>query len=96
MLIDIFVNREEYINVHTIKELKDMNFIEDDEERDIDIRNTINQYLIENKMHFIDLKLNKVLLKPISIKLKELYKLSNRKIANYLDVSREKIRIILK
>lgn len=95
-LIDIFVNREEYINVHTIKELKDMNFIEDDEEREIDIRNTINQYLIENKIHFVDLKLNKDLLKPISIKLKELYKLSNRKIAEYLELDKEKIRRILK
>lgn len=96
MLIDIFVNRKEYINVHTIKELKDMNFIEDAEERNIDINNTINQYLIENKIHFVDLKLNKDLLKPISIKLKELYKLSNRKIAEYLELDKEKIRRILK
>lgn len=96
MLIQIFVNKEEYINVHTIKELKDMDFIEDDGEREIDIRNAINQYLLENKIHFVDLKLNKDLLEPITIKLKELYKLSNRKIADYLDVSREKIRRILK
>lgn len=95
-LIDIFVNRKEYINVHTIKELKDMNFLEDEEERNIDISNTINQYLIENKIHFVDLKLNKDLLKHIAIKLKGLYKLSNRKIAEYLDVNREKIREILK
>lgn len=96
MLINIFVNKKEYINVHTIKELKDMDFIEDEEERDIDIRNTINQYLIENKIHFVDLKLNKDLLKPISLKLKELYKLSNRKIADYLELDKEKIRRILK
>lgn len=96
LLINIFVNRKEYINVHTIKELKDMNFLEDEEERNIDINNTINQYLIENKIHFLDLKLNKDLLKPITIKLKELYKLSNRKIADYLEVNREKIREILK
>lgn len=96
MLINIFIDRKEYINVHTIKELKDMDFIEDEEEKEIDINNTITQYLIENKIHFIDLKLNKDLLKPITIKLKELYKLSNRKIADYLEVNREKIREILK
>lgn len=96
MLIDIFVNRKEYINVHTVKELKDMNFIEDEEERNIDISNTINQYLVENKIHFVELKSNNKLLKAISLKLKNTYNLSNRKISEYLDVNREKIRQILK
>ncbi len=96
MLINIFVNRKEYINIHTIKELKDMNFIEDDEERDIDINNTINQYLIENKIHFIELKTNNKSLKDISLKLKNTYNLSNRKIAEYLELDKEKVRRILK
>lgn len=96
LLIEIFTNKEEFIKVHTIKELKDMSFMEDDEGKELDINNTINKYLIENKIHFLDLKLNKELLRPITIKLKKLYKLSNRKIAEYLDINREKIREILK
>ena len=75
--------------------MKNMNFLEDEEGKIINIKNEINNYLIENNLSEIELKINDEILIPIVIKLNKEYNLSNRKISEFLDVGREKIRNII-
>lgn len=93
-LNEIFENKNQYIKAHNANNIN-MNFLEDEEERKLEIKSEINNYLNEKKINILELKFNNQLLIPIIFKLKEIYNLSNEKIGKELNISKEKIRKIL-
>lgn len=95
LMIKIFKNKNEYIKSNEIRNLTDMDFLEDETDNDTNITNTINDYFIRNKTNHLEIKLENKLLESITIELKNTYNLSNIKIAKYLGVSRYKIDKII-
>lgn len=95
LMIKIFGDKNTYINSNKEQNLIDMNFIEDEIDNDINIKNTINEYFIKNKINYLQIKINTKLLEQITKKLKNTYSLSNIKISKYLDVSKYKIDKII-
>lgn len=95
LMLKIFNNTKIYTKANRIENLNDMNFLEDEEDNDANITNTINDYFIRNKTNHLEIKLENKLLEQITIELKKTYNLSNIKIAKYLGVSRYKIDKII-
>lgn len=83
LMIKIFGDKSTYINSNKQQNLIDMNFIEDEIDNDIKIKNTINEYFIENKTNYLEIKIDTNLLEQITKKLKNTYNLSNIKIFKY-------------
>lgn len=95
ILEKLYINKEEYIKAHSKKTNLDRMFLEDEEGRNLDIKDEIEKYLYAKKINGLELRINNELLTPIVLRLKKIYELSNREIENYLNVSREKIRKII-
>lgn len=95
LLTMIFKDKNEYTKAHKKTNIIEDNFLEDEEERTIDINKYIDSYLYKNKIDKREIKYENKLLKPIVLKLYKIYNLSNREIERYLNVSREKIRRII-
>ncbi len=95
LMIKIFGDKNTYINSNKEQNLIDMNFIEDETDNDINIKNTINEYFIENKTNYLEIKIDTNLLEKITKKLKNTYNLSNIKISKYLNISKYKIDKII-
>ena len=95
LMIKIFENRNKYIKSNQIENLKDMDFIEDEIDNNTNIINTINDYFIRNKTNNLEIKIENKLLETITLELKNIYNLSNIKIAKYLGVSKYKIDKII-
>ncbi|MBR2705559.1 MAG: transposase [Clostridia bacterium] len=91
----LFKNLNEYNMAHK-RAIRKVYLIEDEDDVKREIVSEITEYLRLNKRNKIELKADKELLKPIAKRLKNIYGLSNEKNGKYLDVSREKIRYILK
>ena len=88
---------QSYINkVNFEEDDRDILFLEIDDEREEDIRETINQFLLNNNLNLKELLKNKEKLKEIICLLKNKYNLSIRKISEYLNVGRETIRKLVK
>ncbi len=91
IMIKIFGNKNAYIESNNNQNIIDMNFLEDENDNDENIKNTINDYFIKNKTNYLELKVKDNLLEPIVNELKKTYNLSNIKISKYLEVSKYKI-----
>ena len=52
----ILGNKNNYVNVNKIENLVDMDFIEDDTDKDKNIRNTIEEYLKRNKTNYLEIR----------------------------------------
>lgn len=74
----------------------DIIFLEDENEKEEEIQNTIKEYLYANKLNLDTLKKDAEHLRKIIILLKNNYNLSLRKISTYIKVGRETVRIIVK
>lgn len=96
LLNKLFINKEQYIRAHHKANLLDMDFLEDEEERETNIKNEIEEYLNLKKINILELKFNNELLIQIALKLRKNYTLSYRDIEKYLGVNREKIRKLIK
>lgn len=95
IMIKIFGDKNTYIESNNNPSIIDMNFLEDEDDNDKNIKNTINDYFIKNKTNYLELKVKDNLLEPIAKKLKKTYNLSNIKISKYLEVSKYKIDKII-
>lgn len=95
MLTSIFQSKKEYIIAHSKMNMLTNDFIEVEEDKEKEIVDYIENYLNINKIDKRDLYINKEELIPIVLELYNIYKLSNRQLEKYLNVSREKIRKIL-
>ena len=95
ILKSLFIDKYEYEKAHINKRINNMNFLEEEEQLEKEIKDDIDYYLKEKNISLNELKFNNELLFPIAKKLKEQYGLSKSKIANYLEANREKIRIII-
>ena len=73
-----------------------MTFLDDEESIDFNVKNEIEDFLINKSINVTQMKYEKVYLYEIVKKLKNVYNLSNRKITEYLEVSKEKVKYILK
>lgn len=71
-------------------------FLEDEEELEEEIKNTINKYLNDKGLKRSELKKDTVHLKEIIKLLKTKYNLSLRRISEYIEVGREKVRMLAK
>lgn len=80
-------------NIHN-EENKDIVFLEDEEQSENEIQELIKNYLIYNNLKLEELKENKENLKELIEILKDKYNISLRKIAIYLNIPRETIRIL--
>lgn len=95
LLIKIFENKIKYIESNKIENLEDMGFLEDENDTNINIINTINDYYVRNETNNLEIRLENKLLNPIVLELKKVYNLTNIKISKYLGVSKYKIDKIL-
>ena len=75
---------------------KKENFLEIEEEKEIEIQNAIDKYIKIHNINFDTLKNNKKDLKEIINMLKDSYALSLRQISTYINVGRETVRNIAK
>lgn len=78
------------------KEDENIIFLEDDSQLKNEVKEFIENYLIYNNLRIEQLKQNNEKLKQLIEILKYKYNISLRKIAVYLNISREKIRVIAK
>lgn len=67
-------------------------FLEDDEQTEREIKELIEKYLINNKLQLEELKDNRKNIRELIVILENNYDISLRKIAIYLNLSREKVR----
>lgn len=74
----------------------DIIFLEDENEKEEEIQNTIKEYLYANKLNLDALKKDTEHLRKIISLLKNNYNLSLRRISTYINVGRETVRIIAK
>lgn len=95
VLTRIFESKEKYIKANKIENLKDMDFIEDEEDKDTYIKNFIDSYLATNKINYAEMTIDNNKLEEISIKLKKTFNISNLKISRYLGVSKYKIEKLI-
>lgn len=95
LMTKIFENRNNYVKANKSENLTDMDFIEDETDKDINIINTINDYFLRNKTNYLEIKLENKLLEPLVIELKKIYNLSNITISKYLGVTKYKINKII-
>lgn len=95
LMTKIFENRNNYVKANKQENLTDMDFIEDETDKDINIINTINDYFFKNKTNYLEIKLENKLLEPLVIELKKIYNLSNITISKYLGVTKYKINKII-
>ena len=95
LMIKIFENRNNYVKANKIENVTDMDFIEDETDKDINIINTINDYFVRNRTNYLEIKLENKLLESLVIELKNIYNLSNIKISKYLGVTKYKINKII-
>ena len=75
---------------------KKENFLEIEEEKEVEIKNAIEEYMKINNINFDTLKNERKNLKEIINMLKEYYGLSLRQISIYINVGRETVRNIAK
>ena len=75
---------------------KKENFLEIEEEKEVEIKNAIEEYMKINNINFDTLKYERKNLKEIINMLKEYYGLSLRQISIYINVGRETVRNIAK
>ena len=75
---------------------KKENFLEIEEEKEVEIKNAIEEYMKINNINFHTLKNERKNLKEIINMLKEYYGLSLRQISIYINVGRETVRNIAK
>ena len=75
---------------------KKENFLEIEEEKEVEIKNAIEEYMKINNINFDTLKNERKNLKGIINMLKEYYGLSLRQISIYINVGRETVRNIAK
>ena len=75
---------------------KKENFLEIEEEKEVEIKNAIEEYMKINNINFDTLKNERKNLKEIINMLKEYYGLSLRQISTYINVGRETVRNIAK
>lgn len=80
---------------NTLQEI-DIIFLEDENEKEEEIQNTIKEYLYANKLNLDALKKDAEHLRKIISLLKNNYNLSLRRISTYINVGRETVRIIAK
>lgn len=95
LMTKIFENRNNYVKANKQENLTDMDFIEDETDKDINIINTINDYFLKNKTNYLEIKLENKLLEPLVLELKKIYNLSNITISKYLGVTKYKINKII-
>lgn len=96
ILNELFINKNYYIKAHQRIDLLNIDFLEDKEEKNIEIKNYIEEYLNTKKVNILELRINNELLISLALRLRECYKLSYREIEKYLGVNREKIRRLIK
>lgn len=84
-------NLIEVINTYTEKE-DNIKFLEDEEQTEREIKELVENYLINNKLQLEELKYNNKNIKELIEILEDNYDISLRKIATYLEISREKVR----
>lgn len=95
LMTKIFENINNYVKANKQENLTDMDFIEDETDKDINIINTINDYFLKNKTNYLEIKLENKLLEPLVLELKKIYNLSNITISKYLGVTKYKINKII-
>lgn len=74
---------------------KNITFLEDEEQKDVEIKNYINSFLEQNNLDINNLKKNRKQLEILVITLKDEYNIPYRKISEYLNIGREILRKIV-
>lgn len=92
---DLFLDVVDFKNAHNIDKMKKINFLEDEEDFDVIIKNEVANYLKKQKKSLVEMNYYKDY-DEIILLLKGKYGLSSRKIAEYLDINREIVRKVLR
>ena len=92
----LFENEKEYEEAHNLKYLKDMRFIEEEESTELYIKYDVEKFIMSKKITMEEMQANDFFVEKIANCLKEAYGLSNRRIADFLGVSKERMLKVLK